>query len=229
MLAAVQALDALNPDAAGAVAFNFRAHLDEHFGQIADFRLLRGVFEDGFTLGERGSHQEVFRAGDRHHVGGDVGALQARLAFGQAGQHVAVLDDDMRAHRLQALDVLIDRPRADGAAARQRDTRPAKARQQRAEGQHRGAHGLDQLVRRFGRMQRARVQRDGVGISGAALGLNAHVADQLEHGGHVLQRGHVVQRDGVSGQQRGAQLGQCRILGTGNRHCARQGLAAPDD
>jgi hypothetical protein len=33
---------------------------------------------------------------------------------------VALLDVDLGAHRLQALDVLVDRPRADGAAAGQR-------------------------------------------------------------------------------------------------------------
>ena len=52
-----------------------------------------------------------------------------RLAL---GDDVAVLDDDLGAHRLQALDVLVDRPRADRAAAGQRDARLAEARQQRA-------------------------------------------------------------------------------------------------
>ena len=52
------------------------------------------------------------------------------------------------------------------------------------------------------------------------LGLHAHVADQLEHGGHVLQARHVAQSDWLGGQQRGAQLGQGRIFGAGNHDLA---------
>jgi hypothetical protein len=32
--------------------FDLCAHLDEHFGQIGDFGLLRCVFQHGFTLGQ---------------------------------------------------------------------------------------------------------------------------------------------------------------------------------
>ena len=52
------------------------------------------------------------------------------------------------------------------------------------------------------------------------LGLHPHVAEQLAHGGHVLQARHVEQRDRLGGQQRGAQLGQGRIFGAGNHDLA---------
>ena len=77
------------------------------------------------------------------------------------GDHVAVLDRDLGAHRLQALDVLVDRARADGAAARQRHLGLAEARQQRTQRQHRRAHGLDQLVGRLGVGEVARVEAHG--------------------------------------------------------------------
>ena len=54
----------------------------------------------------------------------------------------------VRAHRLQALDVLVDRTQADRAAARQRHLRLAAAREQRTQHQDRGAHRLHQLVGR---------------------------------------------------------------------------------
>ena len=60
---------------------------------------------------------------------------------------------------------------------------------------------------------------------GLALGAHAHMAYQFEHGADVLQLRHIGQRDRVSAEQRGAQLGQSRIFCTGNRHLSVQ-LAA---
>ena len=51
-----------------------------------------------------------------------IGAVQAL----GAGDDVAVLGEDIGAHSLQAPDVLVDRPRADGAASRQRHPRAPK-------------------------------------------------------------------------------------------------------
>eukprot|EP01137_Pigoraptor_chileana_P029746 Opistho-2@15329 len=218
VLAAVQLLDALDADVAGAVAFDLRAHADQHFGQVDDLGLLRGVLEQRLALGQRGGHEEVLGAGDGDHVGQDARALQPRAALGQARDHVAVLDHDLGAHRLQALDVLVDRPRADGAAARQRHLGMAEARQQRAQRQHRGAHGLHQFVGGLGIAELAGVQAHGAVVVG--LGRHAHVAHQLEHGRHVLQARHVVQHHGLVGQQRRAQLGQRGVLGAGNEHFA---------
>ena len=114
VVAAMQAINALNMDAACAVAFDLRAHGNQHLGQVANLGLLRGVFKNRLALGQSGGHQEVFSAGDSHHVSGDVRALEASALAVSAGrhlrQHVAVLDRDVRAHGLQALDVLIHRP-----------------------------------------------------------------------------------------------------------------------
>jgi hypothetical protein len=53
VLAAVQLVDALDADAAGAVALDLCAHADEHLCQVDDLGLLGGVFEDRFALGQR--------------------------------------------------------------------------------------------------------------------------------------------------------------------------------
>ena len=108
-MAAVQFFNPLDADMAAAMAFDLCAHLDQHLGQVRNLGLLGGVFKNGFTVGQTGGHQEIFSAGDRHHVGGDAGTLQTRLALGQARNHVAVFDRDLCTHRHQALDVLIDR------------------------------------------------------------------------------------------------------------------------
>jgi hypothetical protein len=142
---AVQLAHALDPDPARAVALDARAHGDQHLGQVGDLRLLGGVLEHRLALGQGRRHQQVLGAGDGDHVGRDPRTLQPR----GAGDDVAVLDRDVGAERLQALDVLVDRPGADGAAARQRHPRLAEAGDQRPEHQDRGAHRLHQVVGRL--------------------------------------------------------------------------------
>jgi hypothetical protein len=53
-----------------------------------------------------------------------------------------------------------------------------------------------------------------------ALRRDTHVADQLEHGGHVLQLRHIAQHHGLVGQQSCAQFGQSSVLGARNQHLA---------
>ena len=136
-----------------------------------------------------------------------------------------MLDRDFGAHGLQTLDVLIHRAGADGTAAWQGDRGFAEARQQGPQRQHRGAHGLDQFVRRFGGDRVGGVQRYAAALP-MGLGFHAHVVQQAAHGGHVLQAGHVGQCDRLGGQQGRAQLGQGGILGAGNQDLAVQ-LATP--
>jgi hypothetical protein len=62
---------------------------------------------------------------------------------------VTGLDANLGAHRLQALDVLINRARANRTASRKRDFCLTEARQQRSQHQDRGAHGFHHLIRRF--------------------------------------------------------------------------------
>ena len=54
----------------------------------------------------------------------------------------------------------------------------------------------------------------------ALLGVDAHVADQFEHGGHVLQARNIAQGDRLGGQQAGAQLGQGGVFCTGDVYLA---------
>ena len=221
----MQPRHALHSDAARAVAFDLRAHLDEQLGEIRDLRLLRGVLQHRFAVGQRGGHQQVLGAGHRDHVGRDPRSLQPR----GLGDDVAVLDGDVGTHREQALDVLVHRARADRAAAGQRHARLAEARQQRAQHEDRRAHRLHQVVGGFGVIQRAGIDHHLVGPIGAALGGRAHAAQQLQRGGHVLQLRHVGQRHRISRQQRGAQLGQRSVLGAGNGDLALEGAAAADE
>ena len=153
VFAPLQTLYPLDVNATGAMAFDLGAHGNEHFCQIGNFRFLCSVFQHRFAFGQRCSHQKVFGAGDSHHVGGNACALQACARVFQLGHHVAVFHLDVSTHGLQAFDVLIDWSRANGTSARQGHFGMAKTRQQRAQSQHRGAHGFDQLVGSFGVVQ----------------------------------------------------------------------------
>ena len=203
---AVQALDAFDHQAVAADAADLGAHFHQALGQVGDFRLARGVFQNGDALGQGGGHQQVFGAGDGDHVHHHARALElaARL-------DVAMLDDNIRPHRRQALDVLIHRPAANRATARQRHTGLAKARQRRAQHQNRGAHGFHQLIRRL----------QGVDVAGGEFVFvdivghhpRAHALQQLLRGQHIAQLRHIGQPQGVGGQQAGAQNRQRRIFG----------------
>ena len=231
MAGAMQALNALNTDTPRAMTFNARTHLDEHFSQVADLGLLGRVFQHGVAVGQGGSHHEIFGARHCHHVGGEVAALQALETWRQAGHHVAVLHGNLSPHGLQALDVLVHRPRTDGATARQRDRGTAKACQQRAQCQHRSTHGLDQFVGRLRLVKSACIDAHGArfGRAGCALlGAHAHVANQLEHGRHVLQPRHIGQGNRLVAEQRCAQLGQGGVFGPRNINGAGERLTALD-
>jgi hypothetical protein len=75
-------------------------------------------------------------------------AMRAALQPAGPRHHVAVLDGDLGAQLGQALEMLVDRPHADRAAAGQRHARGAVAGDERPEHEHGGAHGRDQLVGR---------------------------------------------------------------------------------
>src|SRR6185312_9893085 len=110
---AVELRDALDLDGARAGAFDLRAHGVEQSGEVGDLGFARAVLEEGFAVGERGGHEEVFGAGDGDLVEDDVRALEAV----GAGFEVAVLLGDGGAHGFEALDVEVDGAAADGAAA----------------------------------------------------------------------------------------------------------------
>ena len=95
-------------------------------GQIADLGLARRTTQDGRALSQHGGQKRVFGGADRNEGELDLGALQT---LGRAGGDIAFVQLDLGAQRRQRLQVQIDRTRADGAAARQRDLGLAGARQ----------------------------------------------------------------------------------------------------
>jgi hypothetical protein len=102
-----------------------------------------------------------------------------------------------------------------------------KTRQQRTQHQHRSAHGLDQLIGRFGLQRIGRPKTHATALA-VRLRLNAHIVQQQAHGGHIAQTRHVGQRHRFGGEQGGTQLGQGRVLGAGYGHFAIEGATTGD-
>jgi len=152
------------------------AHGDQHLGQVGDFGLLRRRFPGRSRPRPSAAAIRRFSVPVTVTMSVAMRAPFRRVGLAPAGHHVAVLDRDLarpwRCRPLMCWSTGASRWRSRRAA---RHAACAKARQQRPQRQHRGAHGLDQLVRRFGRVQRT--ARSGAARpSCRALGLHAHVA-----------------------------------------------------
>ncbi len=120
-----------------------RPHGHQKPGQVPHFRLHGGVFDHRGAFGQGGGHHQVFGAGDRDRLEVNLRAAQAP----GVGLHVALGQVDLHPHGLQALEVQVDGPGPDGAAAGQRHPGLAGPGHQGPQDQDRGPHGLHQLVR----------------------------------------------------------------------------------
>ncbi len=220
---AAQRAHAVDDDAVGAGAGDLRAHAVEEVGEIDHLGLARGVLEHRRALGQRRGHHQVLGAGHGDQVHHQLGTLEA---FGTR-LDVAVFDRDVGAHLLQAVDVQVDRARADGTAAGQRHLGLAEAGQQRPQHQDGGAHGLDQLVG---------------GAQGADIGsihLHAHalandyprpqLPEELDDGGYIPEVGDIGEIHGGIGQQGGGQQRQGGVLRPAHPHIALQAVAPLQD
>ncbi len=207
-------------------AVDLRAHLVENATEFLDLRLTRAVDERRAPAREGGRHHQVLGAGDGGDVEVDLAAAQAAPAAGPLGQDVPALEAYRAAHRLEALEMLVDGPRADRASAGERHPRAAEARDERPEHENARAHLLHQLVGRLRTDARPRRHVD----DGRRHG---HVAAEKaqERCGRldVAERRHVPQPARAVGKECGAEDGQSRVLRAADPHRAAQRPAAPDE
>ena len=166
-------------------------------------------------------HHEVLGPGDGHQVEDDARPLQPR----RPRLDVALGQLDLGAEPLETLEVQIDRPAADGAAARHRDPGAAGPGHQRAEDEDGRPHGGDQLVRGF---HRRHPRRGRGGDPLRLVDLGAEAPQQLDDRRHVGQPRHVLEDHGRLGQERRGQQRERGILGRADPYLAAQRNAALD-
>ena len=158
-----------------------------------------------------------------------------RKPFGALGDHVAGLDLDIRAEPFQRHEQKIDRPRADGATARQRDPRLAHARDQRRQHPEARAHLGDEIIGRGGVDDLL-----GGNLHGLAgmLGLAAPLARQRDVHAVIVEDAlklndvgemrHILEDQRVLGQKARDHQRKRRVLRARNRDAAVERLAAID-
>jgi hypothetical protein len=163
-------------------------------------------------------------------LGNDIRADKPVFGF---RMHVAAIDLDLGAQRLERFDEQVDRPRADGAAAGQRHDCLAHARQQGPDHPETRPHLRDQLV--GGRdiddvarceMHRARIVGS-LRLPAAGHGIvDAVVGQDADQRFDVGQMRHVFQRQRVVGEQARDHQRQAGVLRAGNRNDAVKRIAA---
>ena len=103
-----------------------------------------------------------------------------------------MLDTDFGAHRLQPLDVLIDRTQADGATARQTYSSLAAPSDEWTQDENRRPHGLDEVVRR--ERIRHRVGAQFVSVGAGFADPQPHLGEKSAGRRDVAQPRHILDR-----------------------------------
>ena len=186
--AAVQALDALDTDRIRTGAANVRTHGVEEVGKIDDVRLTRRVLDHGAAARKRRRDDDVHRRTDRVLI--QIYLCPAQAAVRRVGIDKAVFHLDVRAHRGHALDVLVDRPDAEVAAAGHGRLGRAEAAEHRADEIVRRADLAHQVIRRLSEAHLGAVDLDGGGAE--VFHPRAQPLQDLQEHIHVADLGHIL-------------------------------------
>ncbi len=230
MLGTVEGLSPLDPQGRAANPFDPGAHLYQAVGDIDDLRLARGVLDQRLATGQHGGHQGI--VGRAHRDLGKRNAVTGQ-APGGPGVHIAALELDFGAERLERGQMQIDGARADGAAARQRDFRLAAARHERSEHPETRPHARHHLVGRRGVDDVRRGEPEGLAVARALARLlagdgdvNPVIAQDAGKKADVGEARNIVQRQRLAGEKARNHQRQRSILGAADRYGPVQALAA---
>ena len=194
-------------------------------GQIHDMGLTGGVFDDGGPLGQCRRHHNVHGSAHGHHVQIDVGPLQMTVLG--PGVDVAALHGHLRAHGGKALDMLVDGPHAEIAAAGHGHRGLAKAAQQRAQQVIAGPDPPRQLIAGAGGTDGAAVQLHRVAVQDPHL--RAQLIQNREEQRHIADLGNVLNAAYAVHHQSGRNDGHRRVFRAADRDLTIQGTAAVND
>ncbi len=147
MRGAAELIDTPDVDHRRSQSFDLRPQRKEEIAQVDDLRLDGRAANDGDAPGEHRGAEDVGRAGHGRTTG--AGKVDGRAGQPpRRGHHVAVPYLQIGAEGGQALQVQIDRPVADVAAAGQGNDGPAAPGQQRPQYAEAGPHPPHKSLRR---------------------------------------------------------------------------------
>ena len=145
-----------------------RAHGVQEVGQVHNVGLLGGVFDDGGALGQRGGQHDVHGGAHGDHVQIDVApGRRPPLGDGDDSRSASVTSAPMAR---EALDMLVDGPDAEVAAAGHGHGGLAEAAQQRAQQVVAGADAAHQVKGRGGGVDMAAVDLHRVAVQHPDIG-----------------------------------------------------------
>ncbi len=226
--ARMQAFHAVDDDARGAQPRYPRAHGDQAMAQIVDLGLARGIDDLATPVRKRCGHQRVLGRSDRGKGEFDGRALQTAR---RAGDHITVGQFDRGAQRFERFEMQIHRPRADGAAARQRYFGVTHARQKRAQHDEARAHLAHDVV--IGRGAREVCGAEAIAAALAQrlarrpIDRNAEQPQQIGHKRHIRELGHIGEGERRIAQQASGHQRQSRILGATDGDFTLEACTAP--
>ena len=199
-----------------------RPHGDEHPTEVLHMRFARGVMKDRRAARRDGGHHRVLGASDARFIEEDVSTHQPGRAEGDA-----IGEDVLGAHRLQREEVRVQPPSTDHVTAgrRQRD-RPG-AREERRGEEDRGADAHAELWIEAVPAHRGGGDHERTG--GGPLGGRTRLPDQLDQALDVADARHVLERDRLVGEERGAEDRERGVLIPGGPDRAAQLAAAFND
>ena len=186
--ATVQTLDTLDTDRIRTGAANVRTHGVEEVGKVDDVRLARRVLDHGAAARKRRRDDDVHRRADGDLIQIYLCPMQA--AVGRVGIDKAVFHLDVCAHRGHALDVLIDRPDAEIAAAGHGRLGRAEAAEHRADEVIRRADLAHQVIRRLGEAHLRTVDLNGGGAE--VVHTRAQPLKDLQEHIHIADLRHIL-------------------------------------
>ena len=223
---AAELVDTGDPDGPVGVHGDDRAHLLQYADEVLDLRLHRRVRQLGDALGQHGRQQHLLGRADRRVRQPDLGAAQPLRGL----QVLAVRPLlDRRAELAQHLEVEVDRPAADVAAAEARDEGVAEAVQQRAAEEDRDPRGarVGVDVGDVGALDVRRVQHQ---LARLVAGADRHTVQlqQSAYDPHVTDVGHVAQPARLTAEQRGDHGLRHEVLRTADTDLALQRGSAVD-
>ena len=222
--AAGQALHAADLDGIRARALDVGAHGVQEVGQIHDVRLLGGVFDRGGTLGQCRGHHNIHGGPHAHHV--QIYRRTHQTAVFGGGVDEAALHGHLSAHGGEALDMLVDGPDAEVAAAGHGHGGLAEAAQQRTQQVVAGADTAGKIVGRAGGVDGVAVDLNGVLVQHAHL--CAQLLQNREEQGHIADLGDVLDTAYAIHQQGGRDDSYSGVFRTADGHFTKKLSSAAD-
>ena len=223
---AAELVDTGDPDRPVGVHGDDRAHLLQYADEVLDLRLHGRVGQLGDALGEHGRQQHLLGRAD-----GRVRQPDLRAAQPLRGLQVLAVRPllDRRAELAQHVEVEVDRPAADVAAAEARDEGVAEAVQQRAAEEDRDA-GRARVRVDVGDVRALDVRRVEHQLAGLLTRADRHAVQlqQPAYDAHVADVGHVAQPARLAAEQGGDHGLRHEVLRAADTDLALQRGAAVD-